>query len=119
MTISGVIKSAVVICFAWAVTAAAEDATKVDPEHYKVEFENDKVRVIRIKYDGKEESPMHSHASGVIINLTSGKARMTLPDGTAEDSDAEMGMAYWADASEHSVVNLEDGLIEAILIELK
>ena len=26
----------------------AQDAVKVDPKHYKVEFENDQVRVLRI-----------------------------------------------------------------------
>jgi len=29
-------------------TALAQDATKVDSTHYKVEFENDQVRVLRI-----------------------------------------------------------------------
>ena len=28
----------------------AEDPVKVDPRHYKVEFENERVRVLRIKY---------------------------------------------------------------------
>ncbi|MDH3268599.1 MAG: hypothetical protein OEM46_07060, partial [Ignavibacteria bacterium] len=39
----------------------AQDATVVDPDHYKVEFENDEVRVLRINYDPGEKSAMHSH----------------------------------------------------------
>lgn len=30
--------------------AIAEDAVIADPDHYTVEFENDRVRIIRIKY---------------------------------------------------------------------
>ena len=32
------------------VPAMAQDAVKVDSKHYKVEFENDQVRVLRITY---------------------------------------------------------------------
>ena len=32
----------------------AQDAVKVDPQHYKVEFENDQVRVLRIHYGPHE-----------------------------------------------------------------
>jgi hypothetical protein len=28
----------------------AEDAVAIDPAHYSVEFENDKIRIIRAKY---------------------------------------------------------------------
>ena len=31
-------------------SASAQDPVKVDPKHYKVEFENDQVRVLRIHY---------------------------------------------------------------------
>jgi len=41
----------------------AEDPVKVDPKHYKVEFENDGVRVLRVKYGAREKSVMHSHFS--------------------------------------------------------
>ena len=34
--------------------AHAQDAAKVDPKHYKVEFENDQVRVLRISYGPHE-----------------------------------------------------------------
>ena len=33
----------------------------VDSGHYAVEMENDKVRVLRIKYGPHEKSVMHSH----------------------------------------------------------
>ena len=47
----------------------AQDAVKVDPEHYKVEFENDQVRVLRITYGPGEKSVMHSHLEGAELYL--------------------------------------------------
>src|SRR5450755_172828 len=41
--------------------ANAQDPVKVDAKHYKVEFENDSVRVLRITYPAHEKSVMHHH----------------------------------------------------------
>ena len=48
----------------------APDSVTADPAHYKVEFENDKVRVVRIHYGPKEKSVMHSHPAGVVVFLS-------------------------------------------------
>jgi hypothetical protein len=39
----------------------SEDPVKVDPSHYKVELEKDRVRVLRINYGPRERSVMHGH----------------------------------------------------------
>ena len=39
----------------------AQDAAEVDPEHYKVEFENDQVRVLRITYGPGDKSVQGGH----------------------------------------------------------
>ena len=44
-----------------AAPALAQDPVAVDPDHYKVVFENDQVRVLRITYGPQEESVMHEH----------------------------------------------------------
>ncbi len=98
---------------------AIEDAVKADPQHYKVEFENDKVRIIRIKYGPGEKSVMHTHGPHVLIRLTETYTRMTLPDGTSEGSTIPIGTADWIDANEHLPENLSDEPIELILVELK
>ena len=64
----------------------AQDPTKVDSKHYKVEFENDQMRVLRISYGPHEKSVMHSHPEGVVIFLTDAKGRFTLPDGTTQEN---------------------------------
>ena len=69
----------------------AQDATLVDPEHYKVEFENDQVRVLRITYGPMEKSVMHSHPEGVAVFLTDGNTKFTFPNGKTQDIKVEAG----------------------------
>ena len=97
----------------------AEDAVVADPEHYTVEFENDKIRIIRIKYGPGEKSVMHTHADHVAVFLTSNATRFTLPDGTSVDADTVAGAAEYTDADEHLPENLSDDPLEVVLIELK
>ncbi len=104
-------------CFS--VSTIAEDAVTADPEHYTVEFENDRVRIIRIKYGPGERSVMHTHGPHVAIFLTESTASMTLPDGTSQELITEVGVAQWTDAEEHLPENLSDEPLEVILVELK
>ena len=99
--------------------AFAEDAVIADPAHYTVEFENDRVRVIRIKYGPGEKSVMHTHGPNVSVFVTDANVRMNLPDGTSEDVAAEAGLAVWADHEAHLPENLGDEALEVVLIELK
>jgi len=63
------------------------DPVKVDPKHYKVEFENDKVRVLHVSYGAGETSVMHYDPDAVIVSLTGDKTRMTTPDGKSRGFD--------------------------------
>jgi quercetin dioxygenase-like cupin family protein len=97
----------------------AKDAVVADPKHYSVEFENDKVRIIRIKYGPGEKSVMHTHGPNASIIHTEGTMRMTNVDGTSEDVSFKSGDVAWADGEEHLPENLGDGAIEVVLVELK
>ena len=94
------------------------DPVKADSKHYSVEFENDKVRIVRIKYGAKETSLMHSHPESITVFLQDCKARFTYPDGTSEEFEAKAGEVKHLDAFEHDPANL-GGAFEAIQIELK
>ncbi len=95
------------------------DSVEVDPQHYKVEFENDLVRVVRIKYGAGEKSLMHDHARYVVVNLTDGSVRFTNPDGTTEDAANKAGDVAWSDAVRHLPENTGDQAFEAVLTEIK
>ena len=94
------------------------DPVKVDSRHYKVEFENDKVRVVRIKYGAKEKSVMHGHPESIAVFLNDCKTKFTYPDGKSEIVEAKAGQVMHMDAFEHDPENL-GGPFELIQIELK
>jgi quercetin dioxygenase-like cupin family protein len=97
----------------------AQDATKVDPKHYKVEFENDQVRVLRIIYGPKEKSVMHEHPNAVAIFLTDINGKFTFPDGTTQENKPTAGMTLWTPAGKHLPENVGDKPFELILVEMK
>ena len=98
---------------------ARQDPIKVDPQHYTVEAENDKVRVVRIKYGPRERSKMHAHPASVVVFLTDGRFRFTYADGKSEEITGNAGQVLYMDAYEHDPENLTDRPFEAILVELK
>jgi len=78
-----------------------DDPVKVDAKHYTVEFENDRVRVVRIKYKAGEKSVMHSHPESIAVFLTDAHAKFTYPDGKSEDIKAKAGSVQHMDAFTH------------------
>ncbi len=107
---------AVILCTGY---IFAQDATVVDPDHYKVEFENDQVRVLRITYGPGEKSVTHSHPEGVAVFLTDGNVKFTFPDGKTQDVKVEAGQVIWSPESVHLPENTGDKHFEVIQIEMK
>jgi quercetin dioxygenase-like cupin family protein len=105
--------------FASVVPAKAQDAVKVDPKHYRVEFENDKIRVLRVNYGPHEKSVMHEHPANFAVFLTDGNARFTLPDGKTVDAPVKAGTTQWDAGGKHLPENLGDAPFELIVVELK
>lgn len=104
---------------AFAIPVMAQDATKADPNHYKVEFENARVRVLRVKYGPHEKSVMHSHPDAIAIFQTDGRIKFTFPGGKTEERDMKAGTTLFTPAVTHLPENITDGAMEVILVELK
>jgi beta-alanine degradation protein BauB len=102
-----------------AVPALAQDPTKVDSKHYKVEFENSRVRVLRVKYGPHEKSVMHRHPDAIAIFQNDGRVKFTYPGGKTEERDMKAGQAVFTPAVRHLPENLTDGDMDVILVELK
>jgi quercetin dioxygenase-like cupin family protein len=96
-----------------------DDPVKVDSKHYKVEFENERVRVVRIKYASGEKSVMHSHPESIAVFLTEAHAKFTYPDGRSEDINASAGSVQHMNAFTHLPENTSKTPFEVIQIELK
>ncbi|MBV9081546.1 MAG: hypothetical protein JOZ62_02625 [Acidobacteriaceae bacterium] len=103
--------------------AAAENITldpvKLDPKHYKVLINNDRVRVLRANYGPHEKSVMHEHPATVAVFMTDGHSKFTMGDGTTQDREVKAHDAAWADAGKHLPENVGDRPMEVIVIELK
>lgn len=97
----------------------AQDPVKVDPRHYKVEFENEKVRVLRVDYAPGEKSIMHGHPNLVAVFLGDARAKFTYPDGKTEEPEMKAGQTMWFSAVEHLPENVGNTPVSAILVELK
>ena len=98
---------------------AVHDPVKVDPRHYKVEIENEQVRVLRINYGAHEKSVMHSHPDSVAIFQNEIHCRFTFPDGKTEEHNFRAGETLYMPAGSHLPENLSNQHIDIILVELK
>jgi len=98
----------------------AQDPVRADPKHYTVELENERVRVVRIRYGPGEKSVMHEHPPGLGVFLTDGKFKFTYPDGKTENIEGKAGQFLWfGERWEHLPENLGDMSFEAIYVDLK
>jgi len=108
----------------------APDALNAAPGEYRLEFENEYVRVTRVTYPPHGHASMHTHPApgGVVVALTDQDARLTAPDGRVRDGHYKAGSVRWAvstpgaDASTesaHSEENLSDKPFELIRIDPK
>ena len=97
----------------------AQEATKVEPKHYHVAFENDDVRVLNMHYGPHEGSSMHQHPSGVAVYITDGHFRFTDEKGKLTEAHAKAGEARWFPAFTHKVENLSDKPFDGVYIEIK
>jgi len=101
------------------VRAQSLDPLVVDPPHYKLEVENQWVRVFREKMAPNEKMTMHQHPApgSVVVLLTDRHNRLTAPDGTAQEPKNRAGDVLWAPASAHRSENLTSMPFEALQIE--
>lgn len=109
----------VLLGIAAAAPAVAQDATVVDSKHYKVEFENEEVRVIRVQYAPGDKSVMHEHRPNLAVFMTDARVKFTLPDGTSQEVAVKGGTTQWDPGGKHLPQNLGDKPLEVVLVELK
>ena len=100
----------------------AIDAVIVDPTRFRVEMENEWVRVIRANVEGHAKLVMHKHPGtfAVVVNLTAQDQMQGHADGTRKESHFKAGQIRWADIDgAHADENLSDKRFELIRGEVK
>jgi uncharacterized RmlC-like cupin family protein len=98
----------------------ALDPLKVDPKRYKLDFENDQVRVFRARYAPHEKGVMHEHLlNRVVAFLTDSNLKVTTPDGESKILKMAAGDVATGAAATHIEENLSDHPFEVVVVEFK
>ena len=101
-------------------TSSDLDPLKVDPGHYKLEFENPQVRVLRVTIPPHGTAPMHAHATDrVTVFLTDQNFRTKDSTGKVATVEHKAGDVAWGTPIEHTEQNLSDQPFEAVTVEIK
>jgi hypothetical protein len=100
-------------------TKPIPDAVTADPAHYSVSFENELVRLLRVRYGPGEKSVMHRHFASCVVFLTDQTFNFTLPDGTTEPASVPAGALGCGDGNVHLPENIEGEAAEFIMLEFK
>jgi len=118
MAVSKLFWVAVFLCLA-TVSGLSQDPTKVEPQHYKLDFENDKVQVVSVHYGPHEKSGMHEHPGGVVVVLSQAHLRFTDENGKTREVYSKPGEARWYPPFHHKVENLGDTPYNAVYVGIK
>jgi hypothetical protein len=95
------------------------DPVKLDPKYHTVDFENERVRVLRTVLEPHIKSPMHQHPAYVVVYITELHTTMALADGKLVDNVRRRGEVAWRDAMSHSTENVGSQTAMEIQVELK
>lgn len=95
-----------------------QDLVVVAPGAAKVEFENARVRVVRLKMPPHTSSPMHDRPARVVIPLTANDVRIIRANGNIGTTRTPALIPAWSEPAKRSVTNLASPL-ENVIVELK
>ena len=83
------------------------DPLKVDPKHYTLEFENDQVRVLRVRFGPHEKGVLHEHTMDHVVVYLNDQAR------------GKAGEVRLDGVMTHTEENPLDHAVERLAIDLK
>jgi quercetin dioxygenase-like cupin family protein len=108
----------ILVCLATA-CSVGQDPTKVEPRHYKLDFENDRVQVVSVHYGPHEKSVLHDHPGGVVVSLTEAHLRFTDENGKTREVFSKAGEVRWYAPMKHRVENLGDTTYDGVYVGVK
>ena len=107
------------IAFTVPARARSQDLVAVTPDAAKVEYEDARVRVVRLRIAPNASLPMHDRPARVVIPLTPNDVRIWRADGTTSTTRTAADRVAWSEPTRRSVTNLADSTLENIIVELK
>ena len=98
--------------------ASPQDPMVVGPTIYKLLLENERVRVMEVRFQPGEKIASHTHPDHVVVVTSAGKLAITNSEGTQE-LDAKVGDAFFIPAETHSAQNVGTTEFVCVVTELK
>jgi beta-alanine degradation protein BauB len=89
-----------------------------NPEHYRVVFENDLVRVLEYSDEPGDSTTPHRHPDSVMYTLSTFRRRLVSGD-VQREVELQAGSVGWLPAQEHQGENIGDTPTKALFVELK
>lgn len=108
-----------VITTACVTAAQGQDPAVVNAKTIKVQFENDRVRVLEANLPPGVKEEVHSHPAYVIYVLEGGRYRNYASDGKVSEGELKAGEVLFREPLTHAAQNIGDKSLHMILIELK
>lgn len=94
------------------------DPVETNPNHYKVVFENDRVRVLEYSDQPGDRTTAHEHPDSVMYTLSAFRRRLSSGD-TQRDVALQAGSTNWLPAQQHSGENIGETATHVLFVELK
>ena|SRR5205085_6788975 len=101
------------------VAAQGQDPAVVNAKTIKVQFENDRVRVLEANLPPGVKEQVHSHPAYVIYVLEGGRYRNYASDGKVTEGELKAGEVLFREPLTHAAENIGDKPLHMILVELK
>ena len=97
--------------------ARAQDPLKTDPAHYKLELENDRVRILHVSVEPHGKLEVNELGDAVIVPLRDYESTLKTANGETK-VERVLGKPAWVSAGRREVEAGARG-VDALLIELK
>jgi hypothetical protein len=94
------------------------DPTVTNPQHYKVIFENEKVRVLEYTDQPGDRTTPHAHPDSVMYTLSSFRRRLVSGE-VQREVELESGTVGWLPAQQHHGENIGETPTHVVFVELK
>ena len=95
----------------------AQDPVKTDPTHYKLELENDRVRILHVSVEPNGKLEVNELGDAVIVPLRDYESTLKTANGETK-VERVLGKPAWVTAGRREVEAGARG-VDALLIELK
>jgi len=95
------------------------DIVRVASTHVRVDFENDRTRVLRLTLGAGEMIPTHDDRAGVLVCIAGCRIHFSMPDGKAQIVELKAGETRWMTEARRVTRNLADAPVEMLYIETK